>query len=138
MIKNIIKYSTFVLCSIIIIFLLHIQPVDARDTLKDTWTIANGVAGEAGYETGEDVTVQKFIGQVITVLLSFLGVIFIVLLVYGGYLWMTDRGNEEQVKRAKNLITASVIGLIIIVLAYAISQFVLDRLTSDLLKDTAE
>ena len=46
-------------------------------------------------------------------------------MVYGGYLWMTARGNEEEVTKAKNLIKAAIIGLIIVLAAYAISIFVI-------------
>ena len=84
----------------------------------------------------EDLTVAalSLIAIIIRTALSLLGVIFLALLVYGGYLWMTDKGNEDQVKRARNLISAAVIGLIIVLSAYAISIFVLDQLASQTLE----
>jgi len=57
--------------------------------------------------------------------LSFLGVIFVVLIVYGGILWMTAMGNDQQVDKAKKIITESIIGLVIVVLAYSISFLVI-------------
>jgi hypothetical protein len=53
------------------------------------------------------------------------GIIFLFLLIYGGIFWMTARGNESQVEKAKNIITNSLVGLIIVLLAYAISVFVI-------------
>ena len=61
------------------------------------------------------------------VVLSLLGVIFLVLMVYGGYLWMTAAGNEDKVTKAKNLMTAAIIGLIIVVGSYAISYFIISK-----------
>ena len=46
---------------------------------------------------------------------------------------MTDRGNEDQVKKAKNLITAAIIGVVIVVSAYAISIYVVGKLTDSAL-----
>ena len=53
-----------------------------------------------------------------------MGVIFLVLMVYAGYLWMTARGTEEQIEKAKKIIMAAMIGLIITLGAYSITAFV--------------
>ncbi len=103
--------------------------------LRDAWVKSKIAATKAGYETTGDVNnVNSLIAIIIRTALSLLGVIFLALLVYGGYLWMTDKGNEDQVKRARNLISAAVIGLIIVLSAYAISIFVLDQLASQTLE----
>ncbi|MFN3302066.1 MAG: Mbov_0395 family pilin-like conjugal transfer protein, partial [Patescibacteria group bacterium] len=62
--------------------------------------------------------------KIIQYLLSFLGVVAIVILIYGGYLWMTARGDEEKVRKAKKVLINGLIGLIIILLSYAIVSFV--------------
>ena len=49
-------------------------------------------------------------------------------LIYGGYLWMTARGNEETLEKAKKIIRGSIIGIIIVFSAYAITYFVISRL----------
>jgi hypothetical protein len=81
---------------------------------------------QAGFDTTKsgEFVFDTTVGVIIQTALSLLGVIFLVLMVYGGFLWMTDRGNEQQVKRAQNLISAAVIGLIIVLSSYAISYFV--------------
>lgn len=66
------------------------------------------------------------IGLVVNGLLGFLGILFFVLILYGGFLWMTAGGNEEQVTKARKLVTNSVIGLLIVLLAYAITLGVLN------------
>jgi len=78
-----------------------------------------------------DVTETTFataIAEIIKITLSFLGVIFIVLIVYAGFLWMTSAGNEEKVKKAKDIMVAAIIGVAIVLLAYAITYFVIDKL----------
>ena len=93
------------------------------------------VAGKdgAGYDT-DKVKVEGIISQVITAALEFVGVIFLILAIYGGYIWMIARGNEEEVTKAKNILTAAVIGIVIVVAAYAISYYVIDVLGGKALK----
>ena len=90
-----------------------------------------GLGQASGYQTSgiSETTISAIVGTAVSVFLSVLGIIFIVLMLYGGYLWMMARGNEEQVTKAKELIQAAVIGLIIIIAAYAISFFIFDRIT---------
>lgn len=65
---------------------------------------------------------------IINIFLSVLGVIFLVLLVYGGYRWMMARGDTDEVKKATGIIKDAVIGLVIIMLAYSIARFVVSRI----------
>lgn len=65
------------------------------------------------------------IGNIIRAAFSVVGVVFFVILLYGGFLWMTASGNEDRIKKAKSLMTNSIIGLLIIIAAYAISEFVI-------------
>lgn len=68
--------------------------------------------------------IQTAAGQIIGIVLSFVGVIFLVLMIYAGISWMTAAGNEQQVSKAKDLLINSIIGLVIIFAAYAITVFV--------------
>jgi len=68
------------------------------------------------------------IARIINISLSLLGILFVVLTVYAGFLWMTSGGNDEQVGKAKKILYTSIIGLIIILSAYSISNFVLKNL----------
>jgi cytochrome b subunit of formate dehydrogenase len=68
--------------------------------------------------------VSDIIARVIFIALSILAVIFIVTTIIAGYQWMTAGGNEEQVAKAKKNISNAVIGLIIILAAYAITWFI--------------
>jgi len=45
-------------------------------------------------------------------------------MIYGGFIWMIARGNEGEVTKAKDLIQAAIIGLVVVLAAYAITQFI--------------
>ena len=66
--------------------------------------------------------------SVIRVILGFLGIVAVIIILLGGFKWMTAGGNEDKVGEAKKLITAGIIGLVIIVAAFAIATFVLNSL----------
>lgn len=66
--------------------------------------------------------------RIINVALGFLGIIAVVIVLYGGFMWMTAAGNEERISKAKQILTAGVIGLVIIVMAWAIASYVVKTL----------
>jgi len=68
------------------------------------------------------------VANIIKVFISLLGVIFLVLLVLAGYKWMMAGGNEDKVKEALSQIKTAIIGLAIILAAYAIATFVFNQL----------
>ncbi|MEI6511185.1 MAG: hypothetical protein WCO25_04045 [Candidatus Uhrbacteria bacterium] len=75
-------------------------------------------------------SLPTMIGNVIQVLLGVLGIVFVVLVVYAGFLYLTSAGEDKGVGKAKKLLTQAVIGLIIIVSAYAISGYVIAALVN--------
>ncbi len=66
------------------------------------------------------------IGRIIRTLLGLLGIIFLVLMVYAGFLWMTARGESDPIDKAKEIIKQCIIGIIIIFLAYALTGFIIN------------
>lgn len=79
-------------------------------------------------DSPEENFINDKIGSVIGIVLSFIGVIFLILMIYAGISWMTAAGNQEKVTKAKNLIINAIIGLIIVLSAYTISSFIGTRL----------
>ena len=71
---------------------------------------------------------RLLVGRIINVALSLLGILSVVIIVYAGFKWMTSGGNEENAKSAQKILMAAVIGLVIILSAYAISNFILKEL----------
>ncbi|MEY4744629.1 MAG: Type secretion system pilin [Candidatus Parcubacteria bacterium] len=86
-------------------------------------------AGAAGLGAA-DVDLPSIIGRFIGGLMALLGVVFVLLLVYGGFIWMTAQGSEEKIKKAKGVITSAVIGLVVVFASYAIAQAVIEVLSS--------
>jgi uncharacterized membrane protein len=80
--------------------------------------------GSAGLQIKTGLTLPGIIALIINVILTLLGVLFLVLTVYAGFLWMTAQGDSKQVDRAKDILKQAIIGLIIVLAAYAIANFV--------------
>jgi len=100
----------------------HAQINAANSSLGEVGT-AMGVSGDQG-------DLPALIGNLINVLLSVLGIILVVIIVYAGYMWMTAGGDTDKVKKAKAWMANAVIGIVIIVAAYAISSFVIDAISN--------
>ncbi len=77
-----------------------------------------------------DADLVDTIGSIIRVALGFLGVIAVVIILLGGFRWMTAAGNDDKVKIAKKLIFSGILGLVIVLSAYAIASFVISSLVS--------
>ncbi|MFH1565459.1 MAG: hypothetical protein ABIC82_06530 [bacterium] len=100
---------------------------------KEIETRLINVSTSAMYKTNteaNDKSLATYIGKVISYALSMLGVIFLVLLVYGGFIWMLARGDSEEVKKSKDIIINAAIGIIIVLISYAITYYVVANLTS--------
>ncbi|NCC69960.1 hypothetical protein EOM09_00020 [bacterium] len=82
-----------------------------------------------GTTTGLGTTsVQGITGNIIKSIIGLFGIVATAFIVYGGILWMTSGGEEEKVKKAKKLMISGIIGMIIIVSAYAITSYLLSNL----------
>lgn len=100
-----------------------------KPTLKDAFgDNVKTTAESSGYDTAA-VTLESRIGNYIQIGLSLLGIIFLILMLYAGYEWMISQGDSSKVATAKNTMTTAIIGLVIILGAYAITFFVISRLT---------
>ncbi|MFZ5364855.1 MAG: Ig-like domain-containing protein [Patescibacteria group bacterium] len=100
--------------------------------LCSTFVLAQGdlgateVAGEAGLAGEADPRI--IIARIIRIVFGFLGVIALALVIYGGFVWMTAGGDPEQVSKAKKILVNALIGLAIILLAFSITSFIINRL----------
>ena len=79
-------------------------------------------------EVDPQTQLVRIVGSIANALLALLGVIFSVIVIYAGILWMTSAGEEEKVQKAQKLITAGVVGLLITVGSFVLVNFVMGRI----------
>ncbi len=109
---------------LIIVCLFNFTVANAIDvSVRDGLDISGSNAGFNTTEEGE-ISLADAVGRIIGVFLSFLGVIFFMLVVYGGFMWMTAAGNNDRVETAKKIIANAALGLIIVLSAYIITHLV--------------
>lgn len=104
----------------------------AQPGLGDAAKNLDAGAKNMGYATGSNVSLEIMIGKAIQVFLGILGVIFLGITVWAGFQWMTAGGNTKKIEEAKGWLMNGVIGLVIILSAYAISSYVVSTLVNNL------
>jgi uncharacterized membrane protein YraQ (UPF0718 family) len=82
------------------------------------------IAKEANFQSTENNNIENLIRTALNLLFSVIGAIFIALTILAGFRWMIAEGNQEQVTKAKHSIKSSLIGIVVVLLAYAITYFV--------------
>ena len=89
----------------------------------------NYVTNEINFATGDP---REAAMSLVKLLMTFLGIIAVIIMLYGGFIWMTAAGNEDKVDQAKKLIAAGIIGLVIILSAFLIVNFVVTNVSNAL------
>jgi len=85
--------------------------------------------GKVGSQLGGvESDVENIVGTAINAALTLIGLIFLILMVYAGFLWMTAQGKEDQVEKAGKIIRSTIVGLVLVLSAYAITFFVTSKL----------
>ena len=92
-----------------------------------------------GYQPGNDLSgstsaVEKLISNTLVVLTVVAGISFVLYFLLGGLTWITAGGDKGKVDTAKSMMTNGAIGLIIIVVSYAIVWIVGSALGLDILE----
>jgi Trk-type K+ transport system membrane component len=110
----------FLIILILISFIYLAVPALTQASMSDA---LDKTASQADISQNQNLT--SLTVTLIQGLLGILGLVFVILLIYGGVTWMTSMGQEEKIKKARSTIRNSVIGLLIIMLSYAIVFYVL-------------
>ena len=96
------------------------------DNLKSA---GKGAQYDVNSQSANDA-IPNTIGQIVAIVLSFVGSIFLILTVFSGFQWMTAGGNEDKVKQARTRLINSIMGLVITVAAYFITYLISTTLLS--------
>ena len=99
------------------------QGVDTLQISSDNQT------NDCQSEDANDDKVNELIKQVINIISAIVGVIAVVMIIIGGFRYITSGGQPDKVTSAKNTILYGLIGLVIVALAQVIVQFVLTKIT---------
>lgn len=79
----------------------------------------------------EDFNVQKAASNLVNILLYIIGILAVVMIIFGGIMYTTSAGDQAKVTKAKNIILYGIVGLVIAILSYAIVNFVITKLFPD-------
>lgn len=122
---NLLKKITALAGVFIFLFALTTNIVSAQsyDFAENSGLNTTGKA--LGYDL-ETTTPDVIIGRVIFIILGLLGIVFLGLMIYAGTTWMTAQGNEQRVEKSKTMITEAIIGLVIVVIAYGLTYFIIN------------
>lgn len=126
--ENMLKLRNFVAISLMVVmFVFGLASVvkAANPLLPSDLGIQYGEATGLG---SKDVRVT--VASIIRTAMGLLGIVAVVIILIGGFTWMTAGGNEEKTGEAKKWIFSGVIGLAIILAAYALATYVINSLVS--------
>jgi len=117
-----------VVLAMIVVFAFSFAVAPAVFAAADTFgldAVETGIGDSLGSQP-----IQETIASIINVALSLLGIVAVVIILMGGFKWMTAGGSDEKVGEAKKIIFSGVIGLAIILSAWALATFVIQQLST--------
>ena len=97
-------------------------PVSADQTLWDMQSELDEVGRAYNQHQNQPTDIRQITVNVIKIFLSLLAIIFVVVIMLGGFRWMTAGANEDKVKQAKHQIRSGIYGMVIILISYAITE----------------
>ena len=92
-------------------------------------SLNNGL-NQVGNNFGNVNSVESVVGTVINTILYVIGILAVIMIIFGGIQYTTSAGDQAKVTKAKNTILYGIVGLVIAILAYAIVNFVVTKLVA--------
>ncbi|MBI4090882.1 MAG: hypothetical protein HY422_02560 [Candidatus Komeilibacteria bacterium] len=115
------------LAAVPLLLVLLMPAISFAQSPDDRFGLNEAVQG-TGVIEGKD-PIPLVVARAVQGVLSIVGVIFLILVIWGGAMWMTSGGNEKNISRAKQILTTATIGLVIIMTGYAITYFLIANLS---------
>jgi len=116
------SFTRRICTSLVTGFLTSFLPLIARAQLQGD--IINNLTAAGRESKLGTKSLPETVGGIINAGLAVIGTLFLGLIVYAGFVWLLARGREDEIGRAQKIIETSIIGLIVLISAYAISKFV--------------
>lgn len=120
--KHLIHCVTITAVVVVAVLVFSVLPAGAQEVALDGLQTVGDQSGLGQ----EDIRV--IIGNIVRIVLGFLGIVAVVLIIYAGAIWMTAAGDPAKVSKAKQIMINAGIGLVIVLSALAITQFILNTL----------
>lgn len=130
------RFATLALAAFAMTAVAMPLSVKAQEPTDDTATAVSieSIGDAIGLGNAD---LKKTVLNILQLVLGLLALVAVVMVIWGGFTWLTSGGNEDKVDQAKKIISAAVIGLIIVLLAWAVVIFV-TRTTSNVTNDGTE
>jgi hypothetical protein len=117
---------TILLCLVVVlVWPLLVMADNPLEKVLDNVAVNKGPYRQA---SENENTLIIIVGTAVRIGLGLVGVLFLLTMIYAGYMWMTAHGNEEKVQKAKNIIVQVLIGIVVVVGAYASWKYLFSRL----------
>jgi lysylphosphatidylglycerol synthetase-like protein (DUF2156 family) len=120
--KNITTTKTIQVVSIVLSFVVALSPFVAAAQIGNICNNVGGTGLQCSF--GGATTLSGIILSVINIILALAGLIAVLVLIIGGFRYVTSFGNEEVTGQAKKMILNAILGIIIIILAFVIVRVV--------------
>ncbi len=128
--KILIFFLPFLFFSFIFFNFIFLERIHAQTSmlggLVETVDATKGALPKTSIKTEP----QSIIADIISIVLSFIGIGFTVLIIYGGINWITAKGDSSKIDKARSIIIDGLIGLAIAVSAYAIAEFIIREIAA--------
>lgn len=108
-------------------------PAFAAQAVDNPFNVAKNLTNNVGTSAGvqnQNVDLPTMVGRIVNIALGFVGILLLAYILFAGFTWMTAGGDTKKVDAAQTMIKNAVIGLLIVVAAFAISNFVLTSLVN--------
>jgi hypothetical protein len=110
-------FKTLIIAAMALAITMPVMPVLALD-------LGTNAANDIGLGAADPKIVAV---NIIHIVLGFLGLLAVIMILIGGFKWMTAAGNEDSIAEAKKILIAAIIGLVIILASWAITSFVITQ-----------
>jgi hypothetical protein len=103
---------------------------DIKDNLCKGTNLATGEGGTGCDTNGDNADLGDIAAKIVNLLSIVVGVVAVIMIIFGGFRYITSGGDSGNVSTAKNTLIYAIVGLIIVALAQFIVHFVLNNVNA--------
>ncbi len=107
----------------------HAQDIQGCLSGGATLSVGNGNTCPTGNNNAGTDKVNNIITTIVNIFSAIVGIVSVIMIIYGGFKYISSGGDSSKVTEAKNTIVYAVIGLVVVAMAQFIVQFVLNKVT---------